>query len=178
MRVENELMELALQGQELDAMMDEQGISEEALLDAIEQHEYDLNAEGEKLVSLRKHFMTKANNAKAIAREYKTEADKYFKEARLYEARLDKLMEKIKEAMKALARKTIPAGIYEFFLKKNGGKAALIIDDHEKIPDEFYKKRELDNDKIREYLATLPEDIICPWAHLERGEHVEIKARG
>lgn len=177
MSVENELMELALQGQELDAMMDEQGISEDALLDAIEQHEYDLNAEGEKLVALNKHFKMRTKNAKAIAAEYRAEAKKYSDEAKRNEERLNRLMDKIKSAMKAMGRKTIPAGIYEFFLKKNGGQAALKIDEPTKIPDEFMKK-EPDNDKIREYLATLPEDIICPWAHLERGEHVEIKARG
>ena len=175
MSYQNDLYTLVLQNQELETIIDENGITDEAVLDAIEQHEYDLEAEGEKLIALRKDISMRAKNAKAIAREYKAEADRYFKEAKRQELREETLMRKIKEAMKAMGRKVIPAGIYEFFLKKNGGKAALKIDGE--VPIE-YCKVEPDNDKIRDYLESLPENIICPWAHLERGEHVEIRAGG
>lgn len=175
MSYQNELFNLISQSRELEAIIDENGITDEAVLDAIEQHEYDLEAEGEKLIALRKDISMRAKNARAIAREYRKEADRFSNEAKRQELREETLMNRIKETMKAMGRKVIPAGIYEFFLRKNGGKAALKIDGE--VPIE-YCKVEPDNDKIRDYLETLPEDIICPWAHLERGEHVEIRAGG
>jgi len=170
------LYELVLQAQEIDAMMDEQNISEECLLDAIDQHSYDMRIEGVKLMEVQEDMKLRSEKAEAIAQVYKAEYEKYHAEAKKQKNRRERLMGKIKDAMKAMGEKIIPAGKKEFFLRKNGGKKKLIIDDPTKVPLEYCKTPEPDNDKIRAYLETLPENIECGWARLEQGEHVEIRA--
>ena len=170
------LYELVLQSQELDALMDDQNVSEEALLDAIDQHAYDLAAEGVKLMEVTEDMKMRQLTAKAIAKTYYDEYKRYNEEAKRQENRRERLMGKIRDAMKAMGEKIIPAGKKEFFLRKNGGKPKLIIPDATKVPLEYCKTPEPDNEKIRAYLETLPENIECGWARLEQGEHVEIRA--
>jgi len=162
------LMELGGQYLHLFELIESGEGSKEAVENAIDQLSEELLSKGEAYVAV----------ANRLDMEYKWAAEREKKYKAMKKARetaKDRLMEKAKEFMLTTGIKEIPAGDFKIVLKGNGGVQALEIPDESLIPEE-YLKTVPDNDKIRAYLSELPEDIVCPWAHLkERGVHAEVK---
>lgn len=113
--------------------------------------------------------------ADALAR--KEEAKRLTEAARTYENGVKRLKDYLFSTMKALDMPEINTGIHKLKIVNNGGKQSLWTDDVTKIPEEYIKViKEPDNDKIRDYLTSLPDDVTVEWAHLEpRGQRLNIK---
>lgn len=76
--------------------------------------------------------------------------------------------------MREIGKTKFKTDLFSFSIQKNGGLQPLVIDDPEKIPEEYLVPQPPvpDNSAIREYLA----EHVAEWAHLApRGEKLRIR---
>lgn len=154
--------------EEVLSMLYQDDIDEQMILDTLECIEGDIE--------------DKADNYAKIIKELLGDAEKIKKEKqrlevrqKSFEKRAELLKNNLQNTLKRIGKTKFKTELFSFNIQKNGGKLPLIIDDIEKVPNEYFKhtEKELDNTKIREAID-LGEEIL--FAHYgEQGESLRIK---
>lgn len=151
-------------------MLEDPDVDPEVIKDTLEavKGEIEVKAEG---------YVGVIREMEAAANARKQEGKRLMDSAKNYENGIKRLKDYIRDTMDELNVPEIDTGIHTIRVQNNGGQRALWMDTIENIPDEYLKTVQVpDNDKIREYLESLPEDVTVSWAHLEpRGRSLRIR---
>lgn len=114
-------------------------------------------------------------NLTANVEGYKAEEARIAERRKVDENAIKRLKANLMYSMKETGKTKFKTDLFAFGIAKNGGKEPLRIDaDIDSIPDDLCKiTREVDNDKMREYIKETGD---MTYAHLEdRGEHLNIR---
>ena len=156
---------------ELEDMLLDDEVDEQTVLDTLEgvKGEIEIKAEG---------YVKVLRSIEAQAETYAKEAEAFAKKAKTAKNRAESLKKALFNAMTEMDIPEIKTDLFKLKIVNNGGIQPLwVTEDINEIPEDFIRiKKEADNDKIRDYLATLPDDVTVEWAHLEpRGQRLNIK---
>ena len=159
-----------LKGEYLQLMewMEDPDIDPQALADTLESVKFDIARKAQGYVKIVENFKADAEMYSKQAKLFKEKADRAQKNA-------DKLLEVIKAAMEETGQKELKTDLFTIKVVKNGGKQPLVIDGD--VPEQYVRMvPQNDNEKIRAFLESLPDPVICSWAHLgDRGTRLSIK---
>ena len=141
---------------------------EQVITDTLEAVKGELEVKAEGYIHVIQQMEMEAERAEQL--EYEWGLKK-----KIRKDRIARLKNALKDALVATDNEGgLKAGDYTLKVAKNGGKAPLIIDKPDAVPDNMTKVIiEPDKDRIRQYLD---EGNTCEWAHIaERGTHLSIK---
>ena len=162
------LYELKENYKQIANMLYEEEIDEQCILDTLESIEGDIEDKADNYAVIIKELLGDAEACKQ---------EKLRLEARQksFENRAKILKDKLEEVMRETGKTKFKTARFSFAIQKNGGKLPLIIDDINKVPNEYFKhtEKELDNMKIRDAIDVGKE---IPFAHYgEQGESLRIR---
>lgn len=149
-------------------MLYQDDIDEQMILDTLESIEGDIEDKADGYAKIIKELL-------GDAEKIKTEKQRLEARQKSFEKRAELLKDNLQKTLKQIGKTKFKTELFSFNIQKNGGKLPLIIDDIEKVPNEYFKhtEKELDNTKIREAID-LGEKIL--FAHYgEQGESLRIK---
>lgn len=154
----------------------------EEVLNMLYQDDIDEQMILDTLEGIEREIEDKADGYAKIIKELLGDAEKIKKEKqrlevrqKTFENRAELLKNNLQNTLKQIGKTKFKTELFSFNIQKNGGKLPLIIDDIEKVPNEYFKhtEKELDNTKIREAI-NLGEEI--SFAHYgEQSESLRIK---
>jgi hypothetical protein len=140
---------------------------EQVIKDSLEGVQGELEAKAANYIYVIQQIEMEADRAEQL--EYEWGLKK-----KIRRSNVARLKQALKDVMTVTDQPELRAGDYTLKIVKNGGKAPLIIDKPDAVPDNMTKVIiEPDKDRIRQYLD---EGNSCEWAHIaERGTHLSIK---
>ena len=151
-------------------MLEDPDVDPEVIKDTLEAVKGEIEVKAEGYVQVIRQ-MEAARDAR------KTEGNRLIESAKVYDNGIKRLKTYIRDTMDELNIPKIETDLHTLSVQNSSGKRALWTDTAENIPDEYLKTVKVpDNDKIREYLESLPENVAVEWAHLEpRGRSLRIR---
>lgn len=161
----SKLYELKENWKQVEEMLYEEEIDEQCILDTLESIEAEIEDKADSYAIIIKEILSDAE----VCKQEKIRLENRQK---AFESRAKLLKDRLEEVLRGIGKTKFKTQLFSFNIQKNGGLAPLwITDDIEQIPEEYLKK-EPNNTKIRELLAT--QDV--KWAKLEeRGESLRIR---
>lgn len=162
------LYELTNNYEEVLNMLYDEDIDEQMVLDTLESIEGDIEDKADGYAKIIKELL-------GDAEKIKKEKQRLEVRQKAFENRAELLKNNLQNTLKQIGKTKFKTELFSFNIQKNGGKLPLIIDDIEKVPNEYFKhtEKELDNTKIREAIDSGKE---ISFAHYgEQGESLRIK---
>lgn len=161
----NSLYELTGQYEYLMNCLYDEDYDEKTLIDTLDGIEGEIEEKADAYARIMKQL---ARDAEA----YKQEEKRMAAHRRALENRQKWLKEQLYCSMKATGKTKFKTPFFSFSIVKN--PASLVIDDASKVPEEFLitLPPEIDGDAIKTLLKA---GEVFGFAHLEQGEHVNIR---
>lgn len=161
----SKLYDLRDNWKQVEEMLYEEEIDEQCILDTLESIEGEIEDKADNYAMIIKNLLASAE-AKSVEIKRMTE------KAKAEKNRAQLLKDRLEEVMRETGKTKFKTQLFSFNIQKNGGKEPLwTTEDLRLIPWDFLKK-EPDNAKIRELLATQE----VSWARLEpRDESLVIR---
>lgn len=161
----SKLYDLRDNWKQVEEMLYEEEIDEQCILDTLESIEGEIEDKADNYAMIIKNLLASAEAKRA-------EIKKMSEKAKVEENRAQLLKDRLEEVMRETGKTKFKTQLFSFNIQKNGGKEPLwTTEDLRLIPWDFLKK-EPDNTRIRELLATQE----VSWARLEpRGESLVIR---
>lgn len=162
------LYELTNNYEEVLNMLYDEDIDEQMVLDTLESIEGDIEDKADGYAKIIKELL-------GDVEKIKKEKQRLEVRQKAFENRAELLKNNLQNTLKQIGKTKFKTELFSFNIQKNGGKLPLIIDDIEKVPNEYFKhtEKELDNTKIREAIDSGKE---ISFAHYgEQGESLRIK---
>ena len=165
------LYELTAYHAQLLAMLEDEELDQQTVLDTLEGIEGEIEAKATGYV-----YVTRQMEAdlQAVTTEY----ERFKAKKEHLENNIKRLKDALKQALILTAhddKEGLKAGPFTLKVAKNGGKQPLVITGE--VPESMTKVIvEPDKDRIKDSLNGLDENDSCSWAHLEeRGTHLTIR---
>ena len=164
------LYELVHEYEEMERQLTEVGLADvpEEILEEAQKVDFDFETKAE-------NYAKMIRNLEADVYALKEEEERLKARRQTIEHNIGWLKLTLKEAMKATGKEKFTKGVFNFSIRKNGGKQPVVLDvDERELPDELVKiTRKADNDAIRKYIEETGD---VTYAHLgERGDNVSIR---
>lgn len=153
------------------------------LQEMLEDPEIDQQLVEDCITDYTEELEVKADGYARVIKNLEANAEALDKEIKRLQARkkscengAKRLKDNLYESMKALNKPKIKNDLFTISIKKNGGKAPIIldVDDVDELPDVLVKvTKTADMTSIAEWIELKGE---CPYAHIgERGDHLSIQ---
>lgn len=124
-------------------------------------------------------FEEKADGYAKIIRQLEYESSAYRAEAKVLtgkavtaDKKIDRLKGMLKEVMEVTGRTKFKTELFDFGIRNN--KPSVVIDDLQKVPQEFLKFKDPEADKTAIY-KMLKDGTQTSWAHLEPSSSLSIR---
>lgn len=149
-------------------MAEEEDLDPEILADTLEGMDGELEEKAES-------YAIVINSLGAESDMLKNEVERLSKRKRTVDNNIKRMKETLENAMLLAKKRKFKTAHYTFNIQKNS--PALVIDDENKIPKQFYKIEEsLDKIKLKDFVReTEKNGTQLSYAHLEQKEGLRIK---
>ena len=161
----------ALTGEMMELMdwMNDPNTDNQAIQDTMESLQAEIEDKAEQ-------YCFVIRQLEADAEMYKKEAERFKQKQTICENNAKRMKLMVQRAMELTGHgKGMDAGLFKLKVVGNGGQKPIIYDGD--VPEQYQKvKYEVDTERVRKYLESLPNPDACSWARLgDRGTHLAIK---